>query len=142
MPSSPVTFDLPYPPSVNHYWRMWRGRMVIGARGRAYRRAVCLALRSAGARPLDGDLCVAIALHPPDRRRRDCDNTLKALCDAVQHGGGYHDDSQIVWLLTIKSDVVSGGMARVHIWRRGEGPPEQQQAESATQWICSNPNPN
>lgn len=130
-----LVFELPYPPSVNTYWRMWRGRMVIGTKGRAYRQQVGLAL--GGVRPLDGSLCVAITLHPPDRRRRDCDNALKALIDSIQHGGGYHDDSQIVWLLTVKADVVPGGKAIVRIWKRGEGMPAEQQMETATQWICS-----
>ena len=95
-----------------------------------------------GSTPLDGELCIAIALYPPDRRRRDCDNTLKALFDAIGHGGGYHDDSQIVWLITIKAEVVAGGKALVRIWKRGEGTPEAQKTEEATRWICSSQNLN
>ena len=33
-------FDLPYPPSVNHYWRQFRGRMVISKEGRTFRKNV------------------------------------------------------------------------------------------------------
>jgi crossover junction endodeoxyribonuclease RusA len=32
----------------------------------------------------------------PDRRRRDLDNLLKAVQDALAHAGVYDDDSQIV----------------------------------------------
>jgi Holliday junction resolvase RusA-like endonuclease len=38
--------ELPFPPSVNHYWRMWRGRMVISTEGRAYRERIGLMLRA------------------------------------------------------------------------------------------------
>ena len=93
--------------------------MVIGKEGRAYRAKVCSALQAAGITPLDGPLCVQIELFPPDRRRRDCDNALKALLDALQHAGAYHDDSQIVWLLVVKDEVVKGGRANVQIWERG-----------------------
>lgn len=121
IPPSAVTFELPFPPSVNHYWRMWRGRMVIGARGRAYRSAVCSALRRAVVRPLDGELAVRVEAFPPDRKRRDLDNLLKAIGDSLERGGAFHDDAQIVWLLIERADVVAGGMIRVQIWPRSRG---------------------
>ena len=117
-----MVFELPYPPSVNHYWRIWRGRMVIGREGRAYRAMVCSALQGAGVEPLDGPLCVQIELFPPDRRRRDCDNALKALLDALQHAGAYHDDAQIVWLLVVKDEVIRGGKVSVQVWERMSPP--------------------
>lgn len=117
MPTS-ADFELPYPPSVNHYWRMWRGRMVISTEGRAYRGRVARVLRLAGAQPIDGPLAVHVEVYPPDERRRDLDNVQKALFDALQHGGAYRDDSQIVWLLVEKAATVRGGQARVRIRQR------------------------
>jgi Holliday junction resolvase RusA-like endonuclease len=35
-----IHITLPWPPSVNGYWRKWRGRMVISVEGRKYREAV------------------------------------------------------------------------------------------------------
>lgn len=32
---------------------------------------------------------------PPDRRKRDLDNILKALIDSLQHASIYNDDNQI-----------------------------------------------
>lgn len=104
----------PYPPSINHYWRTFRGRMIISAEGRAYRNRIDLAKVSIaahdgsvetsllGARKfstLTGRLDVRIALTMPDKRRRDLDNAMKPLLDALQHGGVYEDDSQIDRLL-------------------------------------------
>jgi len=110
--------ELPFPPSVNHYWRLWRGRMVISTEGRAYRARVATILRAAGVRPMTGRLAVAIEAFPPDHRRRDLDNLLKALGDSLQHGGAFPDDSQIVWLLIEKAQLVQGGKVMVRITER------------------------
>ena len=54
-------------------------------------------------------------MFPPHRRRRDIDNVQKALLDALQHGGAYEDDGQIVRLSIEKGDSVEGGKAIVRI---------------------------
>ncbi len=107
--------ELPYPPSVNHYWRRVGARTLISRGGRTFRQSVCSILAAHGVRPLHGVLEVTIELHPPDRRRRDVDNTQKALLDALMHGGAYDDDSQIVHLDTWKREPVAGGKAIVRI---------------------------
>lgn len=112
--------ELPYPPSVNHYFRVFRGRTVIAPHGRAFRRQVCSILWAAATKPVEGKLCCSVDVYPPDRRRRDIDNVLKALMDALQHGGAFRDDSQIVWLLTWKASPVPGGKAVVRISRFGK----------------------
>jgi crossover junction endodeoxyribonuclease RusA len=113
-----TTITLPWPPSVNHYWRMWRGRMLISRQGRAYREQVGAILRAAGVTPQPGRLAVHVELYPPDKRKRDVDNSLKAIGDSLQHGGAFHDDSQIVWLLIEKAEVVPGGTVIVRIAER------------------------
>ena len=124
-----IEMVLPYPPSANRIWRMFRGRMVISREGRAFRGRVCSVLAAMGAQMMTGPLVVEIDLYPPDRRRRDCDNTLKASLDAIQHGGAYEDDSQI-WKLTVtRHRPVRGGRMLVRIAQTpspqdevGEGP--------------------
>jgi hypothetical protein len=64
---------------------------------------------------IEGPLAVQIEVYPPDNRRRDIDNLQKALLDAMQHGGAYGDDSQIVRLAIEKRDCVLGGRTIVHI---------------------------
>lgn len=102
--------ELPYPPSVNRYYRHVGFRTLISREGRAYRRAVCSILRAVSVRPMDGPLVVGLDVYPPDGRRRDCDNVQKALLDALQHGGVYRDDSQVKKLLTVmRETIVPGG---------------------------------
>lgn len=101
-------YELPYPPSVNTYWRnLPTGRTVLSARARAYRKIV---MALVGARsPLLKRLSVVIELYPPDKRRRDIDNPIKAVFDSLQHAGVYRDDEQIDELLVKRMDVTRDG---------------------------------
>lgn len=110
-----IELQLPYPPSVNHYWRRVGARTLISRGGRAFRQAVCALLAARGVRPLSGPLRVRINVFPPDQRRRDIDNCLKSLLDALQHGGAYRDDSQIVRLAIEKGQPIEGGRTIVRI---------------------------
>lgn len=110
-----LELELPYPPSVNHYWRRVGARTLVSRGGRAFRNTVCSILARRGVRPLEGPLAVEVMLRPPDRRRRDIDNVQKALLDALQHGGAYGDDSQIVRLTIEKGDPLEGGQTFVQI---------------------------
>lgn len=97
-----IKLRLPFPPSVNTYWRHVGNRVLISKNGRQYQATVSSLLNRKGIKTHDGDLIVDIRLIPPDRRRRDVDNSLKALLDAMQFGGAYHDDAQIVRLTVEK----------------------------------------
>jgi len=105
-----VVITLPYPPSVNHYWRHFRGRTVISREGRTFRTNVCALLaggRGNGPRkpPTGGRIALAMDAFPPDRRRRDLDNIQKPVLDALQHAGVYEDDSQIDLLVTRRREL-------------------------------------
>jgi Holliday junction resolvase RusA-like endonuclease len=88
-------FELPWPPSINHYYRNVRGRIIISKEGRQYRERIGHLLAASNAKIVDGPIAMGIDFYPPDSRRRDLDNVQKALWDALQHGGLYRDDSQI-----------------------------------------------
>lgn len=107
--------ELPYPPSINHYWRRVGHKTLISRTGRAFRVNVVAILARRRLQVLHGPLEIEIDLHPPDRRRRDVDNALKSLLDALQHGGVYLDDSQIVHLEVTKREPVAGGKTLVRI---------------------------
>jgi len=93
-----MEYKLPYPPSVNTYWRAFRGRMIISRNGRLYRERVAAELKlSDVVKPLmlTCALKLTVAVYPPDNRRRDLDNVLKAILDALAYAGVYADDSQV-----------------------------------------------
>ena len=110
-----ITLTLPWPPSVNKYWRTFQGRMIISAEGRSYRKAVAdQVLIQRGAKHYAGKLRVEIEAFRPDNRRRDLDNLLKAVLDGCTHAGVWEDDSNIVDLRIYWADTV-GGMLKVKV---------------------------
>lgn len=91
-----LKIDLPWPPSINHYWRHTKNGHYISNEGKQYRDLVFYqCLKHQGIFNKDNRLSVHIQAYPPDKRKRDLDNVLKALLDALQHAGIYTDDSQI-----------------------------------------------
>lgn len=112
---SGITLTMPWPPSVNKYWRTFQGRMIISAEGRSYRKAVAdQVLIQRGAKHYTGKLRVQIEAFRPDNRRRDLDNLLKAVLDGCTHAGVWEDDSNIVDLRIYWADTV-GGMLKVKV---------------------------
>lgn len=110
-----IELYLPWPPSMNHYYRRVGNRTLISKPGRQYRKTVVGQLRQHFPQPLTGRLRVTIYAHPPDRRRRDLDNVQKAMLDALQHAGVYRDDCQIDSLTITRCNTVTGGSMRVSI---------------------------
>lgn len=109
-----IKFTLPFPPSVNTYWRMFRNRMIISAKGREYRKAVQDIVASELVIVRHKPLRVEIVAYRPDRRKRDLDNLLKAPLDAMTHCKVWDDDSQI-HELTIKWGEGIMGMLTIKI---------------------------
>ena len=114
-PPTEIVAELPYPPSLNRYYRSVGGKVLISAAGRQYRRAVQMALFGLVRQPLTGRLSVTILVSPPDKRKRDLDNTQKSLLDSMQHAGVYADDSQIDHLYIRRCPVVAGGAVKVFV---------------------------
>ena len=117
-----MIIDLPYPPTVNTYWRNVGGRTLLSKAGRDYRRLAvdsCLAWKvvnkTPGNAPCGGPLDVEIVAYPPDRRKRDLDNLPKGVLDALQHAGMIHDDSQINRLTISRGPIRRGGWMTVEI---------------------------
>lgn len=88
--------ELPWPPSINNYWRHTRTGHYISRAGKSFRQSVSYLCFNAKDKFTEKDkLHIIIDAYPPDRRKRDLDNILKSLLDALQHAGVYKDDSQI-----------------------------------------------
>ncbi|WOZ75696.1 RusA family crossover junction endodeoxyribonuclease [Kosakonia sacchari] len=120
-----MKLKLPFPPSVNTYWRApnkgpLKGRHLISAAGRKYQSDACAAIIEQLRRlpkPSSEPASVEVILYPPDVRRRDIDNYNKALFDALTHAGVWEDDSQVKRLLVEWGPVQQGGMVEITISR-------------------------
>ena len=110
-----MKFSLPYPPTLNTYWRNVHGRTLISKKGRDYRSKVCSAANHRVIDAFSGRLTVVILVYPPDKRRRDLDNLPKAILDSLEHAGVYENDSQIDKLMITRREVEQGGRVEVYI---------------------------
>lgn len=102
-----MELELPYPPVNNSYYRNFRGRMVISAKGRAYAAEVARIIGKV--EPLSDRLSLVIRAFPPDLRRRDLDGIPKALQDSLTKCGFWLDDEQIDFLHIIRMPKTKGG---------------------------------
>lgn len=110
-----ITLTLPFPPSVNTYWRTYNGRMLISEKGRAYRKAVAdQVLIQRGNKHYECKVKMTIEAFRPDKRKRDLDNLLKAPLDALTHAGVYMDDQLIVDLRIYWAED-NGGYLKIKI---------------------------
>lgn len=110
-----VSFELPWPPSVNRYYRHVGPHVLISRAGRQYR-MMCVSRLGGKFPKLTGKLRLTAEFYPPDNRRRDLDNLLKCTQDSLQHAGLYEDDSQIKSLrLDMGEPWPPEGKLHVHI---------------------------
>ena len=108
-----IELNLPYPPSVNNYWGFSGSRRFLTKTANDFKLIVNLA--SKRARFGADKVSVEVVLHAPDRRRRDIDNVLKPLLDALQAAGVFDDDSQVDKLMVSRGAVIKGGLCVVKI---------------------------
>lgn len=108
------TYRLPWPPSVNNYIKRGNNRSYMTKQGKAFRDAVHQGIDEE--RPLlSSRLAVHIELTPPDKRKRDIDNHVKAVLDSLQLAAVYADDSQIDKLIVERKHVEAPGAADVTV---------------------------
>lgn len=122
-----MKLSLPWPPSTNNAYANVKGRRVKTKAARHYAVDVAAALLElpkadrewARSLPSDARFKVAIAVHPPDRRRRDLANVEKIAVDAIFNWLG-HDDSRIDDLHITRGEPVSLGRLDVTIREAGD----------------------
>lgn len=117
-----LTYTLPWPPSVNHYWRRvligGKPRTLLSKEGREFKLAAVGAVlqqRRGPSAPLSGRLAIAVTLFPPDRRRYDLDNRLKAVLDSLTEARVWEDDRHVKIIHLEEGGIVRGGACRVRI---------------------------
>lgn len=132
--SSPILtlrFTLPWPPSVNTYWRhivlggkfkKAQARVLLSEQGRRYQVESFAELnrQRVPKAAVRGRLGLRITAYPPDRRARDLDNLLKGCLDALHHAGVIADDGDIDDLHVCRGPVQSGGRLELELRELGE----------------------
>ena len=117
-----LKLTLPFPVSVNQYYRaILRGRIccsILSKKGREYKQSVANHVSDHQKKPTDQRVMCQIKLFPPDKRKRDIDNSLKSLLDSLT-GIAWEDDSQIDCIAISREPVFKGG--KVEIIIRGIG---------------------
>lgn len=98
-----LKFTIPYPPSLNVYWRNFRGRMVLSSEAKKFKAKVrelfeeddnLTGQDNALSLPTRSAVGLKIDVYRP-RKSGDLDNTLKAILDSL-NGNLYEDDRQVI----------------------------------------------
>lgn len=112
-----VILHLPWPPTVNSYYKITRhGQRYLDKKVRAFRDVVAESVHEQmPGVTLDESIFMEVYLFPPDRRKRDLDNYMKGLLDALTNAGLWDDDSLIDQLFIYRGEIVSGGSVRVEL---------------------------
>lgn len=114
-----MKYRLPYPPTVNTYWRRVGNRTVLSAGAKRYRENVGAAVLQQGRRrTFTEEVALEVEFRPPDKRRRDLDNLLKGVLDSLAYAGVYLDDSQVRRVVMWFGPVEAGGAALVSLAER------------------------
>ena len=124
-----VLLELPFPPSMNTYWRNFRGRTVLSKAGRQFKEDVQNYIIENNI-PKFGDkkLKITMILRPRDKRKVDIDNRIKAVLDSLEDAGVFDDDFQVDHLEMIRGEPLKGGLIRVLIEELPD--PRQTEGES------------
>ena len=113
---SMVTLKLPCPPSMNTYWRNFRGRTVLSKAGKEFKQAVQeYVIENQIPKFGDKRLSIIMVYRPRDKRISDIDNRIKPVLDALQDAGVYNDDSQVDHLEMSRGLNLKGGGVVVFI---------------------------
>ena len=111
-----LCLTLPYPPSINSYWRANGHRRFISAEGRKFKQdVIAYVIANKVAKLGNVALSITIILQPRDKRKTDIDNRIKALLDSLQDAGVYDDDCQVEYLEVHRGETVKGGRCLVYI---------------------------
>lgn len=109
---------LPWPPTVNTYYTIARGRKILSDKGRAYKKeAVILMFEQNVPKGREGVYSLNIYVRPPDKRKRDLDNLLKPLLDSLVDYGALPDDSMIDDLRIQRFNTIKGGQVTLSLCR-------------------------
>jgi len=107
---------LPFPPSMNTYWRNFRGRTVLSKAGREFKIAVQdYVIENNIPKFGERKLKITMILRQRDKRKVDIDNRIKAVLDSLQDAGVFDDDFQVDHLEMMRGEPIKFGAIHVVI---------------------------
>ncbi len=118
---SDYEFEMPWPPTVNHYHqpiRVGKGaRIIKGVKARQYAEMADKYLETMDlcGINLSERLSVHLTLHPPTLAKYDIDNRTKGVFDALSNAKFWLDDEQVDRLTLRKGDKIKGGLVIVRV---------------------------
>lgn len=130
-PLMTLRFELPWPPSVNHYWqhivlggkfKKARVMVFLSDAGKKYRIAALqeIAAQHVPRDAVQGRLGVRIVAYPPDRRgKRDLDNLWKGVLDSLVHARVIADDGDFDDEHIVRGQIRAGGRLSIELRELG-----------------------
>lgn len=96
-----------YPPSVNNYYVRTQRGMFISSKGKKFRDSVMRDVNQQlqGMEPIEETVNITMIFYVPDGRRRDLDNCIKPLFDALTLADVWGDDCQVVQLSVFRGEI-------------------------------------
>ena len=112
-----VILYLPWPPTVNSYYKVARsGIRYLDKSVGIFRDKIAEAVNEqCPGLYLDEPMFMEVYLYPPYKRRRDLDNYMKGLLDALTEAGLWEDDSLIHQLHIYRGIQVLNGKVKIEI---------------------------
>jgi len=112
-----IQFVLPWPPSVNTYYRRGAHATYMSKAGRKFKTDVAdIVSQSKQSKVGAARIRITMVVWPRDKRKFDLDNRIKSVLDSLQDAGVFDDDEQIDEInITRGNKIVSGGCVNVLI---------------------------
>lgn len=106
---------LPWPPSINTYWRPGPRGMYMTAKGREYRENGLRQFSEYNFPVIVGRSYIKITAWPPDRRIRDLDNIVKPILDLLEHAQIIENDNLFDQIYIRRGEIEKFGQIFVEI---------------------------
>ena len=116
-----IQLTLPLPPSANQIWRKHR----LSEQAKSYYlvvKSLIATKRAKGSLPqeaITGDVKAEVTVLLGKRNKRDLDNNIKGLFDALTKAGVWLDDSQVKEMSCKFGETLQKGMIHIKIMRIG-----------------------
>ena len=98
-----ITINNILPISVNAAYRTWRGRILISAKGREFKKIICQKLTELNLTKIKGKIEMTIIYYFKDNRCRDIDNYQKVLIDCMKDI--LFEDDKMIYKLNLEKYI-------------------------------------